>query len=63
MKVVEKMWVRWWRIVTWGNIAVVVAGAGAGAGTGAADGGRRVAATVEVVGVRGHLGKESSWVI
>lgn len=60
MKVVEKMWVRWWRVVTWGNnVAVVVAGTGTGTGTGTADGGggggTRVAATVEVVMGRSHL--------
>lgn len=54
MKVVEKMWVRWWRVVTWGNnVAVVVAGTGTADGGGG--GGTRVAATVRVVVGRSHL--------
>lgn len=61
MKVVEKMWVRWRRVVTWGNVAVVVAGTGTA--DGGSGGGRRLAATVDVVGMRGHLWKESSWVV
>lgn len=64
IKVVEKMRIRWWRVVTWGGVAVVAVVAGTGTGTvdGGRSGGRRVAASVEVA-VRGHLWKECSWVL